>query len=76
MPSLLGNVALVAQAATTTTTVPNVQSQNPILPSGAEILWGTFSFVILLVLLWKFAFPAVTAAMKAMKTISLKPGAR
>ena len=62
---IFGTIGLLAQAATTTTTVPNVQSKNPILPSGAEILWGTFSFILLFLLLWKFAFPAVTAAMKA-----------
>ena len=54
---------LVAQA--TTTTVPNVQSKNPILPSGAEILWGTFSFVLLLIVLWKFAYPPVVKQMQA-----------
>jgi F-type H+-transporting ATPase subunit b len=62
---IFGTIGLVTQAATTTTTAANVQSKNPILPSGAEIVWGTFSFVLLLVLLWKFAFPAVTAAMQA-----------
>jgi F-type H+-transporting ATPase subunit b len=62
---IFSTISLVAQAATTTTTVPDVQSKNPILPSGAELVWGIFSFVLLLVLLWKFAFPAVTASMQA-----------
>jgi F-type H+-transporting ATPase subunit b len=49
----------LAQAST------NVQSKNPILPSGAEIVWGVFSFALLLLIMWKFAFPAVTKAMEA-----------
>jgi F-type H+-transporting ATPase subunit b len=53
---------LLAQATTTTT---NVQSKNPILPSGAEIVWGVFSFALLLLIMWKFAFPAVTKSMQA-----------
>jgi F-type H+-transporting ATPase subunit b len=47
------------------TAAPTVQSKNPILPAGNEIVWGTFSFVILFVVLWKFAFPAITATMAA-----------
>lgn len=53
---------LLAQATTTTT---NVQSKNPILPSGAEIVWGVFSFALLLLIMWKFAFPAVQKGMQA-----------
>ena len=53
---------LVAQATPPTTTV-NVQSRNPIAPSGAEIAWGLVWFVILLAVLWKFAFPAVNNMM-------------
>jgi F-type H+-transporting ATPase subunit b len=55
---------LLAQT-TTTTTVTNVQSKNPILPAGNEILWGTFSFVLLFLIMWKFAFPAVSKSMQA-----------
>jgi F-type H+-transporting ATPase subunit b len=55
---------LVAQATTSTTTV-NVQSKNPILPSTAEIFWGTVSFVILFAIMAKFAFPAVNKLMQA-----------
>jgi F-type H+-transporting ATPase subunit b len=47
------------------TAAPTVQSKNPILPAGNEIVWGTFSFIILFVALWKFAFPAITATMTA-----------
>jgi len=58
---------LAAPSSTTTTTTPtvNVQSKNPILPAGNEIVWGTVSFVLLFVLLWKFAFPPVRKAMEA-----------
>jgi F-type H+-transporting ATPase subunit b len=57
-------VRLLAQA-TTTTTAPTAISKNPILPAGNEILWGTFSFVILFLVMWKFAFPAVAKSMQA-----------
>jgi F-type H+-transporting ATPase subunit b len=60
----LGTIGLLTQAATTTTTAGNVQSKNPILPSGAEIVWGVISFVVLLAILWKFAFPAVAKTMQ------------
>jgi F-type H+-transporting ATPase subunit b len=55
---------LLAQA-TTTTTAPTAISKNPILPAGNEILWGTFSFVVLFLVMWKFAFPAVNKQMQA-----------
>jgi F-type H+-transporting ATPase subunit b len=41
-----------------------VQSKNPILPSGAELVWGIVSFTILFIILWKFAFPAVNKMMQ------------
>jgi len=61
------SVSLLAAASTTTTTIPtvNIQSKNPILPAGNEIVWGTVSFVLLFVLLWKFAFPPVRKSMEA-----------
>jgi F-type H+-transporting ATPase subunit b len=40
------------------------KSKNPILPSGAEIVWGVFSFLILFAILAKFAFPAVNKMMQ------------
>jgi F-type H+-transporting ATPase subunit b len=43
----------------------NVQSKNPILPAGNEIVWGLFSFALLFFLMWKFAFPAVQKSMDA-----------
>jgi F-type H+-transporting ATPase subunit b len=56
---------LLAQATTTTTTASSQQAPNPILPSGTEILWGTLAFVVLVVLMWKYAFPSVQKAMQA-----------
>jgi F-type H+-transporting ATPase subunit b len=60
----LATAGLLAQA-TPSTTAPTAISKNPILPAGNEILWGTFSFVVLFVILWKFAFPAVNKQMQA-----------
>jgi len=61
------SISLLAATSTTTTTIPtvNIQSKNPILPAGNEIVWGTVSFVLLFVLLWKFAFPPVRKTMEA-----------
>lgn len=39
------------------------QSPNPILPSTGEIVWSVISFVILLVVLAKVAFPPVARMM-------------
>jgi F-type H+-transporting ATPase subunit b len=58
-------VYLLAAAATTTTTITNVQSKNPILPAVNEIVWGLVSFVVLFVIMQKFAFPAVQKSMQA-----------
>jgi F-type H+-transporting ATPase subunit b len=38
---------------------------NPILPDTSELLWSIFSFLVLFVAMWKFAFPAVKKAMDA-----------
>ncbi len=40
------------------------EPSNPILPETNEIIWGFLSFVILFVLLWRFAFPAIRRAME------------
>ena len=51
---------------TTTTVVEHAQqAPNPILPALDEIIWGSVSFLVLAVLMYKFAFPAVGKAMKA-----------
>lgn len=39
------------------------QSSNPILPSTPEVIWSVISFTLLMVLLVRFAFPPVKAAM-------------
>jgi F-type H+-transporting ATPase subunit b len=39
------------------------QSPNPILPSTGEVIWSVISFVILLAVLVKFAFPPVASMM-------------
>ncbi|HEY2300637.1 MAG TPA: F0F1 ATP synthase subunit B [Acidimicrobiales bacterium] len=62
MPLLVAG--LLAQATTTTTTVQNVQSKNPILPSFPEIVWGLVSFVVLFLVLWKLAYPAIHKIMQ------------
>jgi F-type H+-transporting ATPase subunit b len=51
---------LLLAAADTT----NVTAKNPIIPEGKEIFWGAISFVIVLALLWKFAFPAIKKALQ------------
>ena len=43
----------------------NVQSKNPILPSVPELVWGISSFLIVFLLMWKFAFPSVKKGMEA-----------
>ena len=37
---------------------------NPILPSANELLWGSIAFIIVFVLLAKFAFPSAAKALK------------
>jgi F-type H+-transporting ATPase subunit b len=41
------------------------KQHNPILPETSEIVWGTISFLILFVLMAKFALPAVRKSMDA-----------
>lgn len=41
------------------------EAPNPILPEVKEIVWGGLAFLILLVLLWRFALPGITKAMEA-----------
>ena len=51
------SATLLAAAAT--------QSRNPILPSVPELVWGSLAFLIVFLLMWKFAFPSVKKAMDA-----------
>lgn len=39
------------------------QSHHPIFPETPEIIWGTLSFLVVLFLLWKFAWPAIKKMM-------------
>ena len=41
------------------------KAPNPILPAKNEIIWGFLSFIVLFVLMAKFAFPAVQRTMQA-----------
>ncbi len=41
------------------------EAPSPILPATDELVWGSISFVLLLGLMWKFAFPAVKKGMNA-----------
>lgn len=38
---------------------------NPILPDKNELFWGSLSFLVLVLLMWKLAYPAVAKAMEA-----------
>ena len=51
------SATLLAAAAT--------QSRNPILPSVPELVWGTLAFLIVFLLMWKYAFPSVKKGMDA-----------
>jgi F-type H+-transporting ATPase subunit b len=39
------------------------KAPNPILPTTNELIWGTLSFAVLLVIMWKFALPPVRKMM-------------
>jgi F-type H+-transporting ATPase subunit b len=41
------------------------EAPSVILPATDELIWGTISFVLLLVIMWKFALPPVKAMMQA-----------
>lgn len=43
----------------------DAKPSNPILPATNELIWGSLSFLILVVAMWKFAFPSVAKAMEA-----------
>jgi F-type H+-transporting ATPase subunit b len=40
------------------------EAPNPILPETNELVWGGLAFLVLLVLMWKFALPPVRKMMK------------
>jgi F-type H+-transporting ATPase subunit b len=41
------------------------KAPSPILPAKNELIWGTISFVVLFLLLWKFAWPGIKKGMEA-----------
>jgi F-type H+-transporting ATPase subunit b len=41
------------------------EAPNPIIPAWNEVIWGSLAFVILLVFMWKYAYPAIKKAMEA-----------
>lgn len=41
------------------------EAPSPILPATDELVWGTISFVVLFLLMWKLAFPAIKGGMNA-----------
>jgi F-type H+-transporting ATPase subunit b len=50
---MLQVIVLAAEAAEA------VEEKNPILPDVAELIYGALAFLIVFVMLWKFAFPAL-----------------
>ena len=41
------------------------EAPSPIMPAADEFIWGSISFLVLLFLLWKFAYPAIKQGMEA-----------
>lgn len=41
------------------------ESPNPILPPANELIWGSISFALLFLALWKFAYPGIKQGMEA-----------
>ncbi len=39
------------------------KAPSPIKPANNELIWGAISFVVLLVLMWKFAYPGIKKGM-------------
>jgi F-type H+-transporting ATPase subunit b len=44
------------------------QAPSPIVPAKNEVIWGAISFTVLLVLMWKFAFPGLKKGLEARTT--------
>ena len=40
------------------------EAPNPIIPAWDEVIWGSLAFVILFIVMWKFAYPAIRKAME------------
>ena len=41
------------------------EAPSPITPAADEFIWGSISFLVLLFLLWKFAYPSIKQGMEA-----------
>ena len=41
------------------------EAPNPIIPEWNEVIWGSLSFFILLIVMWKLALPPIRRAMEA-----------
>jgi F-type H+-transporting ATPase subunit b len=41
------------------------EAPSPIMPAADEFIWGSISFLVLLFLLWKFAYPSIKQGMEA-----------
>ena len=41
------------------------EAPSPILPATDEFVWGSIAFLVLLFLLWKFAYPSIKQGMEA-----------
>lgn len=40
------------------------EAANPIIPEWNEIIWGSLAFLILFIIMWKYAYPAIRKAME------------
>jgi F-type H+-transporting ATPase subunit b len=40
------------------------EAPNPIIPAWNEVIWGTLAFVILFVVMWRYAYPGIRKAMQ------------
>jgi F-type H+-transporting ATPase subunit b len=66
LPGAEGETELTCPTgATATTACKPVEQHNPILPETSELILGSISFLILLVLMWKFGYPAIAKTMEA-----------
>ena len=41
------------------------EAPSPIMPAADEFIWGSIAFLVLLFLLWKFAYPSIRQGMEA-----------
>jgi len=69
MPTIIGFILAVAEGGAEAppggAEGAEKSTTNPILPAWNEVIWGALSFVILFVLIRKFAYPAIKKGMDA-----------